>query len=215
MRNMTTYLIFIFLCAFSYNAFSQTEWITELPVFGQAYAMLRTKDSCYAVLKGPVYYNEDSTDYIYDLQLSKVNREGEILWYDTVFSDTLDFAYLSFIQLSNEDFFITGQCYRCPFYAITSKDGDLKYFNRLENYLGTHSRFYSPVEMSESEVWVLGGYTQFFITKINLVNHEICVDSSALCLQNASWPLMRKLSENKIFIATNYLNVYTVDTNQN
>lgn len=220
MKTRLKYLIFFFLCAFSYNAFSQTEWITEIPVFGQAYSMLRTKDSCYAVLKGPVYYNEDSTDYIYDLQLSKVNREGEILWYDTVFSDTLDFAYLSFIQLSNEDFFITGRCHWCPFYAITSKDGDLKCFNRLDYYLNipnSFSNFCSPVEISDSEVWVLGGYNQKYITKINLFDNEISIDSNAFCLQPAggSGSIMQKTFYNKLLITNNSSKIYIIDTNQN
>lgn len=203
----------IFLINYS---FAQTEWITEIPVFGDACSMLRTKDSCYAVLKCPIYYNADSTNYFYDLQLSKVTPQGELLWYDTVFSDTLDFVDLSFIQLSNEDYFITGQCWCCPFYCIVSKEGELKYFDRLENYMGTYSSFFSPIEISDTEVWVLGGYSQMYITKINLTNHEVSVDSSALCIHNASWPLMESLSDNRILVASNYLtNIYIIDIAQN
>jgi len=59
MKSKLKNLILLFaFSAFTCNTFAQTEWITELPVFGYAYSMLRTKDSCYAVLKRPAYYNE-------------------------------------------------------------------------------------------------------------------------------------------------------------
>ena len=54
MKSKLKNLILLFaFSAFTCNTFAQTEWITELPVFGYAYSMLRTKDSCYAVLKRP------------------------------------------------------------------------------------------------------------------------------------------------------------------
>lgn len=218
MKSKLKNLILLFaFSAFSCNTFAQTEWITELPVFGYAYSMLRTKDSCYAVLKRPAYYNEDSTQYIYNLQLTKVNPESEIVWYKTVFSDTLSFTYLSFIQLSNEDFFITGRCHWCPFYAIVSKDGELKNFNRLDYYLNipdSYSCFWSPVEISNSEIWVLGGFSNLYITKINLNSNEIIVDSTAFCLQNVGSGFMNHLSNNNILITTGS-KTYIIDTNQN
>ncbi|MBI4645463.1 MAG: T9SS type A sorting domain-containing protein [Bacteroidia bacterium] len=160
---MKKIILVLFLTILACNLDAQNSWVTLLQDTGLAVKMIRSVDNEYialAQLPYPVF------GYGYSkLGLYKCNSTGAIEW--SSYMDTGDSAFImsssiysfgqntDIIQLSNGNYFITGQYKSRPFLAMFNQNGDSLWFKRFDN-LPYNYYFKNPIEKTTNIIWVVG-----------------------------------------------------------